>query len=70
MVGETGQKILSAIVEGERDGKVLGAMKNARIHESVDEIAKSLQGNWRAEHLLALKQALNALDFIGTQLME
>ena len=26
---------------------------------SVDEIAKSLQGNWRAEHLFALKQALD-----------
>jgi len=70
VVGETGQKILRAIVAGERDGRVLGAMKNARIHASVDEIAKSLEGNWRAEHLFALKQALDAFDFIGTQLAE
>jgi transposase len=70
VVGETGQKILRAIVAGERDGQVLGAMKNARIHASVDAIAKSLQGNWRAEHLFALKQALDAFDFIGTQLTE
>src|SRR5260370_1538037 len=70
VVGETGQKIVRAIVAGERDGQVLGAMKNARIHASVDEIAKSLQGNWRAEHLFALKQALDAFDFIGTQLAE
>jgi transposase len=69
VVGETGQKILRAIVAGERDGQVL-AMKNVRIHASVDEIAKSLQGNWRAEHLFALKQALAAFDFIGTQLAE
>ena len=34
------------------------------------EIAKSLQGNWRAEHLFALKQALDAFDFFGTQLAE
>src|SRR5487761_2314004 len=68
IVGESGQKILRAIVAGERDGQVLGAMKNARIRASIDEIAKSLQGNWRAEHLFALKQALNAFDFIGTQL--
>lgn len=34
------------------------------------EIAKSLQGNWRAEHLFALKQALAQFDFIGTQLAE
>ena len=70
VVGETGQKILRAIVAGERDGRVLGAMKNARIHASVDEIAKSLEGNWRAEHLFALKQALEAFDFIGRQLAE
>jgi transposase len=70
VVGETGQKILRAIVAGERDGRVLGAMKNARIHASVDEIAKSLEGNWRSEHLFALKQALDAFDFIGTQLAE
>ena len=70
MVGETGQKILRAIVAGERDGHVLAKMKNARIRASVDEIAKSLQGNWRAEHLFALKQALDAFDFIGTQLAE
>src|SRR5881397_3222766 len=67
VAGETGQKILRAIVAGERDGQVLAAMKNARIRASVDEIAKSLQGNWRAEHLFALKQALGAFDFIGTQ---
>jgi len=70
IVGESGQKILRAIVAGERDGQVLGAMKNVRVRASVDEIAKSLQGNWRAEHLFALKQALGAFDFVGTQLAE
>jgi len=70
VVGETGQKILRAIVAGERDGQLLGSMKNARIHASVDEIAKSLQGNWRTEHLFVLKQSLDAFDFVGTQLTE
>ena len=70
IVGESGQKILRAIVAGERDGLVLGAMKNVRVRASVEEIAKSLQGNWRAEHLFALKQALGAFDFVGTQLAE
>ncbi len=70
IVGESGQKILRAIVAGERDGQVLGAMKNVRVRASVEEIAKSLQGNWRPEHLFALKQALGAFDFVGTQLAE
>lgn len=70
VVGETGQKILRAIVAGERDGHVLAALKNVRIRASADEIAKSLQGNWRAEHLFALKQALALFDFHASQLAE
>jgi len=70
VVGETGQKILRAIVAGERDGQVLAKLKNRLIHASQDEIAKSLQGNWRSEHLFSLKQALGAFDFVGTQLAE
>jgi transposase len=70
IVGESGQKILRAILAGERDAQVLGKMKNVRVRASVDEIAKSLQGNWRAEHLFELKQALGAFDFVGSQLAE
>ena len=70
VVGETGQKILRALVAGERDGHVLAAMKNSRIRASTDDIAKSLQGNGRAEHLFALTQALDMFDFIGTPLAE
>lgn len=70
VVGETGQKILRAIASGERDGTALAKLKNTRIHASEDEIAKSLQGNWRGEHLFALKQALDAFDFCGLQLAE
>lgn len=70
IAGDTGQKILRAIIAGERDGRVLAAMKDRRIHASVDDIARSLQGNWRAEHLFALKQAFALFDFYGTQLVE
>ncbi|MDP3923809.1 MAG: IS110 family transposase, partial [Hydrogenophaga sp.] len=70
VAGETGQKILRAIVAGERDGLALAKLRNARIHASEDEIARSLQGNWRVEHLFALKQALDAFDFCATQLAE
>ena len=70
VVGETGQKILRAIVAGEHDGQVLAAMKDARIRASHAEITKSLQGNWRPEHLFSLQQALAMFDFIGTQVAE
>jgi transposase len=70
VAGETGLKILRAILAGERDGQVLADMRNSRIQASAEDIAKSLQGNWRAEHLFALKQALASFDFLGTQLAE
>jgi transposase len=70
IVGATGQKILRAIVAGERQGHVLAAFRDSRIKASAEEIAASLQGNWRDEHLFALKQALALFDFYATQLAE
>jgi transposase len=70
VAGTTGLKIVRAIVAGERDPHTLAAYRDARIHASEDEIAASLLGNWRDEHLFALKQALAAFDFCGTQLAE
>lgn len=70
VAGVTGQLILRAILAGERDGQVLAALRNGRIHASADDIARSLQGNWRAEHLFALRQAVDMFDFIGTQLAQ
>lgn len=70
VMGATGQKILRAIVDGERNGQVLAAMKHPGIQATEEEIVKSLQGNWRREHLFALKQGLAQYDFFGTQLAE
>lgn len=46
----------------------LPRLKNSRIHASAEEIAKSLQGNWRSEHLFALKQLLECDGQIEAQL--
>lgn len=70
IAGETGQKIVRAIIAGERDGQVLAQMKNVRIRASEAEIAKSLRGNWREEHLFALKQAMALYDAYGERLAE
>ena len=70
VVGETGQKILRAILAGERDGNVLARFRNNHIRASEDEIAKSLVGNWREEHLFTLKQAMDLYDAYGERLRE
>jgi len=70
VVGDTGQKILRAIIAGERDGQVLARFRNSRIRASEDDIAKSLVGNWREEHLFALKQAMALYDAYAERLAE
>ena len=40
IVGETGQKIVRAVIASERDGKTLAKMKNVRVRASEEEIAK------------------------------
>jgi len=47
VVGSTGQKIIRAILAGERDGQVLAKLRNSHIKASEEDIAKALQGNWR-----------------------
>jgi transposase len=58
ITGLTGLAILDAIVAGERDPAVLAKLRDPRIKASEETIRKSLEGNWRAEHILALKQRL------------
>jgi transposase len=70
IAGETGQKILRAIVEGERDPVQLAKLRHQRIRASEADIVKSLKGNWREEHLFALKQALELYDAYARALTE
>ena len=58
IVGMTGLAILRAIVAGERDAEKLAALRDPRVKASAQGIARSLQGNWREEHLFAFAQAL------------
>jgi transposase len=68
ITGETGQKILRAIVAGERDPLTLAQLHHPGCKSSEDEIAKALTGTWRTEHLFALKQSLELFDFYSQQL--
>jgi transposase len=62
--GVTGMAIIRAIVQGERDPLKLAKLRDQRCRKSVKQIAEELTGNWRAEHLFSLKQALQMYDHI------
>lgn len=62
ITGVTGMAILRAIVGGERDPQVLAEMKHVLVKHSQETIAEALRGDWRAEHLFTLGQALELYD--------
>ena len=70
ITGKTGMAILRAITAGERDPMVLAQHRDGRCKRSTEEIAKSLEGNYRPEHLFSLKQSLALYDFYQQQITE
>jgi transposase len=70
IVGQTGMKIIQDIVRGQRDPLKLAAHRHENCKSTEAEIARALQGTWRAEHLFALKQALKLYEFYQKQLRE
>ena len=57
ITGITGARIIEAILAGERDPNSLAALRDGRCKQDEATIARALQGNWREDHLFALKQA-------------
>ena len=62
ITGATGQRILRAIIGGERSPHRLAALRDRRIRASADTVAAALQGTWREERLFALEQAMGRFD--------
>src|SRR5580700_437133 len=70
ITGLSGQKILDAILAGERDPTRLASVCNGRVKSSRETVAKSLEGDYREEHLFALRQSLVGYRFYQTLIAE
>ena len=68
--GQTGMRIVRAILQGERDRMKLAALKDRRVKSSLGTIAKSLEGDYRAEHLFTLRQAVELYDYYQLKIAE
>jgi len=55
--GETGLRIIDAILGGERDPKQLARLKDPRIRASYSELARALEGHWKDEQIFVLEQS-------------
>jgi transposase len=70
ITGVTGLAIIDAILAGERSPQKLSLFRDRRIKATAEEIAKSLVGDYRSEHLFTLKQSREALRFCQSQMAE
>jgi transposase len=66
--GVTGMAIIRAILSGQRDPRELAKLRDPRIQASEEEIAHSLEGNWRADVLFEMQQVVEAYDFHQKQI--
>jgi transposase len=62
LTGVSGLAIIRAILQGERDTLKLASLKHPYVRKSPQEIAQALEGDYREEHLFALRQALELYE--------
>jgi transposase len=70
ITGYSGMAIIRAILAGERDGLKLAKMAHPKVRASSEQIVKALEGDYRAEHLFALKTAVELYDSYQLKIME
>lgn len=68
ITGLTGLAIIDAILAGERNPAILALRRDRRIKATQEEIAKSLVGDYRPEHLFTLAQELESYRFCQAQI--
>jgi transposase len=66
--GVTGMAIIRAILNGERDPRVLAKLRDGRIQASEEEVTRSLEGHWRDDVLFELQQVVDCYDFLQQKL--
>lgn len=70
IMGVSGQRILRAVLDGQRDPMALAMLCDGRIHADARTVAKSLRGDWRPEHVFVLRQCLGTWDHLQAQVGE
>jgi transposase len=68
ITGETGMRIIKAIIAGERDPQKLASLKDYRVRASTQQIARALQGDFRPEHLFALQQEMRLYEVYRSEI--
>jgi transposase len=70
ITGVTGMTIIKAILAGERSPQALARHRQATCRNSEATIAQSLVGNYREEHLFALRQAVELYEIYQQKIVD
>lgn len=70
ITGLSGRKIITAILDGQRDTYALASLAESNCKASQEEIALSLEGTWDEDLLFMLKQSLDAYDFFLSEVSD
>src|SRR2546422_9082812 len=70
VTGVTGMRIIQAIVSGIQAPETLAEFRDVRCAASEETIREALTGNYRPEHVFALRQALELYDFHQVKIAE
>jgi len=70
LTGESGLKVIRAILQGERNPGRLAENVGENVKASRKDIEKALEGNWREEHLFELEQNYSLHQFIWAKIRE
>jgi transposase len=70
ITGKSGQAIIQAILQGERNPENLVQLLDGRIKASKDDVKRSLQGVWREENIFELEQSFEMYHLYRSKIME
>ena len=70
ITGKTGVKIITAILEGERDPKILASFRDPHCKKSEKEITEALTGYYKEDQLYLLKINYQSYSFFDKQLYD
>jgi transposase len=70
ITGATGQRIIAAILQGERDPQKLAKLRDPKCKNTAAAIARALEGTWRPEHRFELRQAYDLYQFHHQQIAQ
>ena len=70
ITGKSGQDIIKAILQGERDGRKLAGLASPRCKADTETLTKALSGHWSDKHLFELRQCLDMYHFHQQQISQ